>query len=79
MGLPGAFGKLLEWIQYNIMSTREKIDLYLNKWVSRKLMVFAVACAGLFSGYLTSTDWVIIATAYVSIQGFTDIVKKLKG
>ena len=61
------------------MSAREKIDLYLNKWVSRKLMVFAVASAGLFSGYLSSIDWVIIATAYVSIQGFTDIVKKLKG
>lgn len=61
------------------MSTKEKIDLYLNKWVSRKLMVFVVACMGLFLGYLNSTDWVIIATAYVSIQGFTDIVKKLKG
>jgi hypothetical protein len=61
------------------MSTKEKIDLYLSKWVSRKLMVFVVACGGLFSGYLSSTDWVIIATAYVSIQGFTDIVKKLKG
>ena len=60
------------------MSTKEKIDLYLNKWVSRKLMVFVVACSGLFSGHLTSTDWVIIATAYISIQGFTDIVKKLK-
>ena len=60
------------------MSTKEKIDLYLNKWVSRKLMVFVVACSGLFTGYLTSTDWVIIATAYVSIQGFTDIVNKLK-
>jgi len=41
-------------------------------------MVFVVACSGLFSGHLTSTDWVIIATAYISIQGFTDIVKKLK-
>jgi hypothetical protein len=60
------------------VSTKEKIDLYLNKWVSRKLMVFVVACSGLFSGHLTSTDWVIIATAYISIQGFTDIVKKLK-
>lgn len=60
------------------MSTKEKIDLYLSKWVSRKLMVFVVACAGLFSGYLISSDWVIIATAYVSIQGFTDIVNKLK-
>ena len=61
------------------MSTKEKIDLYLNKWVSRKLMVFVVSCAGLFSGYLTSSDFTIIAAAYVGIQGFTDIVKKLKG
>jgi hypothetical protein len=60
------------------MSTKEKIDLYLNKWVSRKLMVFVVACFGLFSGYLTSYDWVIISTAYIGIQGFTDIVNKLK-
>lgn len=37
-----------------------------------------VACGGLFSGYLISSDWVIIATAYIGIQGFTDIVNKLK-
>ena len=41
-------------------------------------MVFLVACFGLFSGNITSTDWVIIATAYVSIQGFTDIILKIK-
>lgn len=60
------------------MSTKEKIDLYLNKLVSRKLFVFATACIGLFSSYLTSSDWVIIATAYIGVQGFTDIVNKLK-
>jgi hypothetical protein len=41
-------------------------------------MVFFVASFGLFSGTLNSSDWVIIATAYVSIQGFVDIVTKLK-
>lgn len=41
-------------------------------------MVFVIACFGLFAGNLTSQDWVIIATAYVSIQGFADIVAKLK-
>lgn len=60
------------------MSTREKIDILLNKWISRKLLVFAVACIGLFLGNITSTDWVIVATAYVSIQGFTDIILKIK-
>jgi hypothetical protein len=58
--------------------SKEQVDILLNKWVSRKLLVFIIACAGLFSGYLTSSDWVIISTAYVGVQGFTDIVNKLK-
>ena len=58
--------------------SKEQIDIILSKWVSRKLLVFLVACGALFSGQLTSSDWVIIATAYIGIQGFTDIVKKLK-
>lgn len=57
---------------------KQKIDKYLSKYLSRKLMVFIIASFGLFSGTLTSSDWVIIATAYVSIQGFVDIVTKLK-
>mgnify|MGYP003625127384 CR=1 len=57
---------------------RQKLDTFLNKYLSRKLMVFFIASFGLFSGTLTSSDWVIIATAYVSIQGFVDIVAKLR-
>jgi len=60
------------------MMSKEQLDILLNKWISRKLMVFIVACAGLFSGYLTSSDWIIISTAYIGIQGFTDIVNKIK-
>ena len=59
------------------MSTREKIDFYLNKWVSRKLTVFVVGSVGLFSGKLTSSDWVIIAATYIAIEGATTIVEKL--
>ena len=59
------------------MSTKEKIDRFVSKWVSRKLTVFIVACFGLFSGNLTSTDWVIIATAYIMIEGATDAVERL--
>lgn len=59
------------------MSTREKVDLFLNKWVSRKLTVFVVGSVGLFSGKLTSSDWVIIATAYIAIEGATNIVERL--
>ena len=58
--------------------SKENLDRILSKFISRKLMVFLIACGGLFAGDLTSQDWVVIATAYVSIQGFTDIVAKIK-
>ncbi len=59
------------------MSAREKIDIFLNRWVSRKLTVFVVGSVGLFRGNLTSSDWVVIATAYITIEGITTIVEKL--
>lgn len=59
------------------MSKKEKIDLFLSKWVSRKLMAFVIASTALFTGSIESNDWVIVATAYISLQGFTDIVEKI--
>ena len=59
------------------MSRKEKIDLLLSKWVSRKLTVFIIASVGLFSGVITSTDWVIIGTSYITIEGVTSIVERL--
>jgi hypothetical protein len=59
------------------MSRNEKIDLYLKKWVSRKLTVFTVASVGLFFEVITSTDWVIVATSYITIEGVTNIVERL--
>jgi len=56
---------------------KEKIDIILNKWVSRKLMVFCIASFALFSAKLSSSDWVIISTAYISLEGVTTIVDKL--
>lgn len=59
------------------MSTKEKLDFYISKWISRKLTVFVVASIGLFSGVITSTDWVIVATSYITIEGITSIVERL--
>jgi len=59
------------------MSGKEKIDYFLRKWISRKLTVFIVASFGLFSSNITSSDWVIISTAYISIQGISDLVERL--
>jgi hypothetical protein len=58
--------------------SKEQFDIILSKWISRKLLVFLVACVGLFAGNLTSSDWVIIATAYIGIEGITNIVERLK-
>ena len=58
--------------------SKEQFDIILSKWISRKLLVFLIACGGLFSGTLTSADWVIIATAYIGIEGVTNIVERLK-
>lgn len=58
--------------------SKEQLDIILSKWISRKLLVFIVACGGLFIGTLTSADWVIIATAYIGIEGITNIVERLK-
>ena len=59
------------------MSRKEQIDLFLNKWISRKLTVFIVASIGLFYKDITSEDWVIISTAYIAVEGITNIVERL--
>ena len=55
----------------------QRIDKFLNRWISRKLTVFLVASFGLFGGNLESNDWVIVASMYIAIQGATEIAEKL--
>ncbi len=57
---------------------KAKIDAVLNKYLSRKLLVFFVACFGMFSGTLTSGDWVTIAAIYIGTQGVIDALVKLR-
>jgi hypothetical protein len=58
-------------------SAGQRIDKFLNNWISRKLMVLIIASVGLFDGKLDGDNWTIVATGYVAIQGFTEIVKEL--
>ena len=58
--------------------SRQQFDTILNKLISRKLLVFVIACIGLFSAALTSSDWVVIATVYIGIEGVTNIVERLR-
>ena len=57
---------------------KAKLDKFLNNFVSKKLSVFIVACFGLFSGTLTSQDWVTIASVYIGTQGVIDAVTRLR-
>lgn len=57
--------------------SKEFIDRYFSKWISRKLLVFAIASFAMFSGKVSSSDWVIISTAYISLEGVTSIVDRL--
>ena len=59
------------------MKKKKKIDRILSKWVSRKLTVFVVGSFGLFAGNLQSADWVVIATAYILVEGVTDAVERV--
>jgi hypothetical protein len=43
------------------MSRKEKIDFYLSKLMSRKLLAFLIASVGLFTGHVSDTNWVILA------------------
>lgn len=57
---------------------RNRIDAILNRWVSRKLMVFVISTLLALFGDLTSSDWTILATAYIGGQTFVDVVDRLK-
>ena len=59
------------------MSRQEYIDKYLSKFISRKLIVFSIGSIALFNGNLTGDNWVVVATAYISIEGFTTIITQV--
>ena len=53
-------------------------DLYLEKFISRKLLVWIISTIFLLTGIITSDQWVAIALGYVGIQGFADMAAKWK-
>jgi len=56
---------------------KRNLDQLINKYISRKLVVFFVGSWALFSGNLTSGDWVIVSTAYIGSQMVVDVVDRL--
>jgi hypothetical protein len=59
------------------MSRKERIDLFLSKWVSRKLMAFVIASVALFTSNIDSDNWTVVAAIYIGAQAATEIAERL--
>ena len=55
------------------------IDRVLEKAVSRKLLVWAMATGLLFAGNLESEHWLYLSALYMGGQSVIDAIVKLKG
>lgn len=55
-----------------------KIDKFLGKWASRKLLVFFIATLLAFAAKITSADWTYIAVAYIGSQAAVDLMTKYR-
>lgn len=50
------------------------LDGRLGKFASRKLFILILSTIFFALAMLTSDQWVMIATAYIGVQGFADII-----
>ena len=57
---------------------RHVMDKILDKFTSRKLLVWTTATWLLAYSDLTSSDWVAISLVYIGSQGLVDIAKAWK-
>jgi hypothetical protein len=54
------------------------VDRLVNRFISKKLMVFLLACVFLYLGKLNGSQWVNLAMIYVGTQGVIDAIIKLR-
>jgi hypothetical protein len=60
-------------------STRGKLDRLIERFTSRKLLVWVVASGLMVVGTLESGDWVIVSALYLGGQSIIDAVARLRG
>lgn len=58
---------------------KAKIDKILNSWISKKLLVFLVACVFVGLGKITDQEFTNIAMIYIGGQTVVDSISKLRG
>ena len=54
--------------------SKEQFDKILSKWISRKLLVFIISTIALFSKFITSNDWIVIAGIYLGTETAISII-----
>jgi hypothetical protein len=58
---------------------KAKLDVLIEKMISRKFMVWLTATGLMATSNLESSDWVIISGIYIGGQTIIDGIAKLKG
>lgn len=58
---------------------KARIDQILNSWISKKLLVFVVACVLVAVGRITDQEFTNIAMIYIGGQTVVDSISKLRG
>lgn len=57
---------------------RAIVDKFMEKFISRKMLVMVTSTVLLFVSEFTPEQWLWVAMAYIGSQGAVDIVAKLK-
>jgi len=60
------------------MNKSGRIDQFLAKWTSRKLLVLAVATGFVPFAIITGDQWTALALGYIGIEGVADIATRWK-
>ena len=54
------------------------LDLWLRKFISRKLLVFLVCTIALFWEKVSGSEWINVAVIYIGSQAVIDAIVKLR-
>ena len=50
--------------------SKEQLDKLISKWISRKLLVFIIACCFLAFKLITNEQWLYIALLYIGVEAY---------
>ena len=59
-------------------AVKAHIDKFLERWTSRKLMVWGASTIFLAVDKLGPDEWVAVSLAYIGIEGLADIAARWK-